>query len=114
MKLIGIGIDILEIDRMQKIIEKGNCSRIFTSLEYEYIMSKHNPAEHAAGIFCAKEAISKAFGTGLTSMRLGDIEILHDSKGKPFTKLFCDKYLVELSISHCMEYACANAVVLER
>lgn len=84
----GIGIDLIEVDRIRKAMEKkGFLERYFT--EKEIIMFKEhnlNP-QKVAGNFATKEAIVKLFGTGFRTVRLTDIEILRDNFGKPTVHL---------------------------
>ena len=80
----GIGTDILEIDRLNKSVANSNFMfKYYTDNEIEYINKKANKAETACAIFCAKEAVSKAIGTGFNGFMPKDIEILHDINGKP-------------------------------
>jgi len=94
-----IGIDILEIARVEKALENEKfVSRVFSKLEQEYIFSKNNAkSATAAGIFCAKEAVIKVCGGVLS-----DYEIIRDSSGKPEVNGRDD---LEISISHCKDYA---------
>lgn len=121
MSILGLGNDIVEISRIEKaILKKGFLEKVFTAKEIELIKSKGNRVESYAGRFSAKEAISKAFGTGVRGFKLTDIEILNDDLGKPIVSLKGilkereKKVKIELSISHCKEYATAVALVLER
>ncbi|MDX8336306.1 MULTISPECIES: holo-ACP synthase [Cetobacterium] len=121
MKLVGIGNDIVEISRIAKAIEKnGFKEKVFTQNEIEQIEKKGNKSESYAGRFSAKEAISKALGTGVRGFKLVDIEILNDQLGKPEVffkgslKELKDKFMVEISISHCKEYATAVSIIMER
>lgn len=118
-----LGIDIIEIHRIEKLIDsKRFLSRIFTENEREYIEKKDsrlNRSVTAAGLFSAKEAVSKSFGTGISGFKWKDIEILHDKKGKPFVKLHgnAEKLLnnesIELTISHSRETAVAQSIIFE-
>lgn len=113
MVVIGIGTDIIEIERIKKAIEKkGFKERVFTEKELNELKNKR--IESYAGKFSAKEAISKALGTGVRGFSLVDIEILNDEMGKPKVYLkgaLKDKEVkIELSISHCKEYATATAL----
>lgn len=85
----GIGIDIVEIDRVERIIERQPrfVSRVFTNLEQQYCQNKTRPAVHYALRFAAKEALLKALGTGFRGVKWTDIEIDHDDLGKPFINL---------------------------
>lgn len=104
----GIGTDIIEISRIRKAIKKEYfLHKVFTDIEIEYASSKKDMAESLAGIFCAKESIVKAFGTGFRGFKFLDIEILHDDFGKPF---MADENIM-ISISHCKDYATAVAFI---
>jgi holo-[acyl-carrier protein] synthase len=86
----GIGVDIVEIGRIERAVENKKerfLNRIYTPTEQEYCRSKPRPYRHFAARFAAKEAVSKALGTGKRSMRWTDIEVCRDSKGRPFIKL---------------------------
>lgn len=85
----GIGVDILDISRMAKVIMQTQfVLRVFTEKERAYAFSCSRTPEVFAGIFCAKEAVVKALGTGFAGMRFHDIEVLHDSAGKPYIELY--------------------------
>lgn len=118
MTLLGIGNDIIEINRIEKAISRENfIKKVFTEEEIKYIISRGNRAETYAGKFSAKEAISKALGTGVRNFSLTDIEILNNDLGKPYVKFknnianFNEKYFIDISISHCKEYATAVAII---
>jgi len=84
--IIGIGIDLIEIERIKKACAKeAFLLRSFTSAEIECIGGR---AERAAGSFAVKEAVSKAMGTGFRGMSLNEIEVLRDDLGKPFVRLY--------------------------
>jgi holo-[acyl-carrier protein] synthase len=86
----GIGVDIVDIDRIERAIEGKKerfLNRIYTPDEREYCRGKPRPYRHFAARFAAKEAVSKALGTGKRSMRWTDIEVCRDPKGCPFIKL---------------------------
>ena len=119
----GIGIDIIEISRIKKAVEKSDrfVKRLFTENEIDYFKSKNMKAESIAGNFAAKEAVVKALGTGLRGFKWTDIEVLRDELGKPVVylhngakKVATDRGINEvmLSISHCKEYAVANGVAV--
>lgn len=116
--IIGLGTDIVEISRIKKAIERTSTflEKVYTKKEIEYISKKKNPYPSYAGRFAAKEAISKAFGTGVRKFGLLDIEILNDDLGKPLVYLsdeLVKKYKgkLNLSISHSKEYATATAIL---
>lgn len=118
--MIGLGIDIIEIKRIEKAIEKHDnfLTRIFCENEILYFKSKGNKAETVAGLFAAKEAVSKVLGTGISGFPWLDIEISHTEFGQPIVilkdqakKLADEKSITKImiSISHCKTYAVANA-----
>jgi len=119
----GIGVDIIEIDRIEKAMKKTDrfLTRLFTEREIAYFMSKNLKAESVAGNFAGKEAVVKALGTGLRGFQWTDIEILRDELGKPVVYLYngADQIAkdlgvsqIMLSISHCKTYAVANGVAV--
>lgn len=121
MDFVGIGNDIIEIKRIEKAITRNNFKeKIFSEKEIEIIASRGNKTESYAGRFSAKEAVSKALGTGVRGFSPRDIEILNDELGKPYVvfrgkiEKYNSQYIVELSISHCKEYATAVAIILKK
>lgn len=122
--IYGIGNDIIEIDRIEKAISKNNfIEKVFSEKEKENISSRGNRTESYAGVFSAKEAISKAMGDGVRNFSLLDIEILNDEMGKPYAlisekleKIIKDKfgeYKIEISISHSKTFATAVAILFK-
>lgn len=121
MNFWGIGNDIIEIKRIENAVKKENfVKKVFTEKEIEYIISRGERAETYAGKFSAKEAVSKALGTGVRGFSPNDIEILNNELGKPYVifknsiKDFNDKYFVDISISHCREYVAAAAIIFKK
>ena len=121
--IVGIGNDIIEIERIEKAISKeGFKNKIYTQRELENIKKRGNRAETYAGVFSAKEAISKAIGTGVREFSLTNLEILNDDLGKPYVvvsekldkiiKSKKENYQIEISISHSKKYATAVAMVI--
>ena len=121
--IVGIGNDIIEIERIEKAISKeGFKAKVFTQREIENIVKRGNRAETYAGVFSAKEAISKAIGTGVREFSLTDLEILNDDLGKPYVivsdklnKIIQNKkenYQIEIAISHSKKYATAVAIII--
>src|SRR2546426_10733528 len=91
MAILGIGIDIIEVERIQKSFEKFGerfLKRILLPNEIAYCLSHKAPAPFLAARFAGKEAISKAFGTGIGA-QLGwqDMEIARKPSGEPFVIL---------------------------
>jgi len=121
--IVGIGNDIIEIERVEKAISKeGFIAKVYTQREIENIVKRGNRTETYAGIFSAKEAISKAIGTGVREFALTDLEILNDDLGKPYV-IVSDKlnkiiqrkkenYQIEIAISHSKKYATAIAIII--
>lgn len=84
----GIGIDLIEIDRIKKAMEKpGFLQKYFTEAEIKMFEEQGNKAAKVAGNFSTKEAVVKVFGTGFRQARLVDIEVLRDDMGKPLVHL---------------------------
>ena len=125
MQIYGIGIDIVETERVEESIRKFGerfLNRIFTEHEQQYCAKMAYPASHYAVRFAAKEAVSKAFGTGIgTEMSFVDIEIFRNDLGKPsaalsgkakeFAKLNGIAEVM-ISLSHSDAHAAANAVAI--
>ena len=84
----GVGLDLCEISRMEKLLENDHfLTRYFTEGEIGYIRSKgKSAAQTIAGIYAAKEALSKALGTGIT-FDLKEISVSHDDAGMPVYSL---------------------------
>lgn len=86
--IIGTGIDITDISRIDRLIKETDfLNRFFSDKEREYFKKKGNKANSVAGAFAAKEAFSKAMGTGISNFSLKDIEVLHNDKGMPYINL---------------------------
>ncbi|MDP4146380.1 MAG: holo-ACP synthase [Bacillota bacterium] len=120
--IVGIGVDIIEIERIKEAIERNASfiNKVFTQNEIEYLKSRNFRPEYAAGRFAAKEAISKAIGTGFRHFNFRDIEIDRTALGKPIVvlkgkaKQFAQKrgkYKMHISISHDRNKAIAYAVM---
>ena len=88
MSVIGIGVDLVECSRIEHSLERFGekfLRRVFTEGEIEYSMSMKFPARHLAARFAAKEAVSKAFGTGIgKAMGWRNIDIRKKKSGEPF------------------------------
>jgi holo-[acyl-carrier protein] synthase len=121
--IVGLGIDIAEIDRIEQTIARYDRSfleRIFTPAEIAYCQRHRNAAERFAGRFAAKEAAMKALGTGWRKgVRWLDIEVTRSASGKPSLALagvareFADKLGVRhiaLTITHSGNTAMARVI----
>jgi holo-[acyl-carrier protein] synthase len=88
MSVIGLGVDLVECARIQHSLDRFGerfLHRVFTAGEIEYSMSMKFPARHLAARFAAKEAVSKAFGTGIgKAMGWRDIDVRKKPSGEPF------------------------------
>lgn len=87
--IVGLGIDIVDIDRIKGKIVKGNGFKdsVFSESEILDCEKKTNPYESFASRFAAKEAFLKALGTGITfEFELKELEVCNDTYGKPFVK----------------------------
>lgn len=121
--VVGTGVDIVKVNRIEKAVNRteGFLKKSFTTKEINYFSIKNNKYETIAGFFAAKEAMSKALGTGIRGFRLNDIEIITNDLGKPeiflsdkIEKLFNLKsYKVHVSISHTNEDAIAFVILEE-
>jgi len=120
MVILGLGNDIIEIDRVREAIEtQGDrfIQRLFTQREQAYCSKYKDPMQHYAARFSAKESIAKAFGTGFgEKISFLDIEIINNEQGKPEV-FFSDSLNTQfnhpevlLSISHCKSYVATVAV----
>jgi len=125
MNLIGIGIDVVEVSRIKSSLDEFDGrfqTKIFTEAERDYCAKQKRPELHFAGRFAAKEAIAKAFGTGIgKDVGWLDMEIIRRPSGEPEVKLsgsaaeYATKRGVQqvmVSLTHAKHYAAANAVIM--
>ena len=124
---MGIGIDVVEVARIRDSLDRFGdrfLERIFTERERVYCLSQKRPEINLAARFAAKEAISKAFGTGI-GKDLGwlDLEICRRVSGEPGVNLSEKGEAfalsrgageIKISLTHARHYAAANAVLLAR
>ena len=127
MKIFGIGTDIVNIKRMENSLKKNGFSfrnRIFSKKEISYCEKKKNSSSFYAKRFAAKEAFSKALGTGIRKgINFKNIEISNDNLGKPFIelkgstaaflkkKIKTNKYSIYLSLSDDIPWAQATVII---
>ena len=127
MKIFGIGTDIVNIKRMKSKLKKNNNhfkKRIFSKNEIAYCEKKKEPSNFFAKRFAAKEALSKALGTGIRKgIDFKNIEISNNRLGKPFitlkgsTAIFLEKkiktkkYYIYLSLSDDEPWAQATVII---
>lgn len=120
--ILGTGVDVIEVARIQKAAAKASFIQgVFTKGEQAFLQAHGNDPCHMAGLFAAKEAVSKALGTGFSlGIGLKDIEIRHRESGAPYAVLHgaAEKRRKELgggqvhvSISHIQAIAMAQAIM---
>lgn len=121
---IRVGVDIVGIDRVSRLVAEndGVVDTIFTEGEQEYCLGRADSGQHMAVRFAAKEAVLKAFGTGIGKrMRWTDVEILRGTSGRPDVRLHGEVAEwaarrgvvdVDVSLSHSAGLAIANAVAV--
>lgn len=114
-----IGIDTIEISRFADVLQKESfMNRVFSEAELKEFSERGSKPNHIASVFAAKEAFSKAVGTGLAGFSLKEVSLLHKPSGRPYLvlsgaalKLANDlSLLFDVSITHTDELA--TAVVL--
>lgn len=119
-KILGVGCDLVEIERIKDAIQKnseGFLQKVLTDEEIRYCKSFQEPYSHAAARFCAKEAVSKALGCGIgKDLKWHDVHIHLDHNKKPHvhlsqdaTKRFPNVHF-EISLSHTEKTACAFVI----
>ena len=124
MSILGIGVDMIEVERIQHSLDRFGerfIKRIFTEGEIAYCHSMKFPARHFAARFAAKEAVSKAFGTGIgKAMGWRDIDVHKKESGEPFLVLhggadaLAQKRAVKsisISLSHTDHHAVAMIAI---
>ena len=127
MKIFGIGTDIVNIKRIEKILKKNGNSfknKFFSKKEINYCEKKKNPSSFYAKRFAAKEAVTKAMGTGIgKGISLKNIEVINNINGKPdiilkgnvdaFLKkqIKRKKYDIYLSLSDDKPWAHATVII---
>lgn len=120
---ISCGTDIIEIERIKQSIDdlgKPFIHRVFTENEIKYCESKKaQKYQHYAARFAGKEAVFKAISCKLENkfeISWQDIEILNDNTGRPYVKILNSNLKnitnIDISLSHCKEYAIANVVII--
>lgn len=117
---IACGTDIIEIDRIEKAVTgkfgEKFLDTVYTKMEIQYCESHlNNRFQHYAGRFAAKEAMFKALNK-ISNQKTIDwkgVEVINNNDGKPEIMIKNEKIeSIDISISHCREYAIANVVIL--
>ncbi len=121
MRIVGVGVDLADIDRVAEVLEKYPrfAQRCFTEHEQEYAFRFANPARRLAARFAGKEAVMKSMGTGWRRIRWTDVEIT--GGGKPTVNIFGTAAAraamigvvgFEVSITHTDDQAMVFAIAL--
>ena len=127
MKIFGIGTDIINVKRMKKSLQNNGDvfkKKVFSKNEIIYCEKRKNPFPYYAKRFAAKEALSKALGTGIRKgVNFKNIEVFNDNYGKPSIKLSgttanflkkkikAKKYFIYLSLSDDDPWAQATVII---
>lgn len=116
----GTGIDMTEVERIKRNLNNERfINKIYSATEQKYLETRKFNAQTAAGMFAAKEAVSKCLGTGFTNFGPCHVEVLKDELGKPYINLTENALKrareleinnIHVSISHTSEYAVAFCV----
>lgn len=118
MRILGVGIDIVEVERFRSAVRKGKdrfLGRIFSKRELAELKKRRDPAEGLAARFAVKEAVIKAFGDRNDApVSLAEIEVVKTDGGVPQVTLPHRGLQVLISLSHARGYAVANAVLLKK
>ena len=119
--IVGIGTDLVEVGRIRKALENGRfLETYFSAEEREFLCTKKEAAPGAANNFAAKEAFSKALGTGVRGFALCEVAVLRDALGKPYIRLngkaaaaaqACGAKRVHVSLTNTEAYASAFVVL---
>lgn len=124
MEILGIGIDLVEIGRIRKMLERHGehfVARVFTQGEREYCAAMADPAPFYAARFAAKEAVSKALGTGIgAQLAWLDVDVQREESGRPRvvlsgagaeTAAALGATRILLTLSHAEHYAIAQVMI---
>ncbi len=116
---MNVGIDSVEIKRIEELLKKdGFLTRVFSAEEQKEFALKNNKPEHVAAAFAAKEAFSKAIGTGIVGFALTEVSLLHFENGKPYlsfsgkalSTVEKNNYNFDVSVTHTDSVATAIVI----
>lgn len=116
---LRVGIDHVEIERITKMMENPRfLPRFFGERELAHLKQRGCPPASVAANFCAKEAFSKALGTGLRGFYMREVELLREENGRPFLSFSGQAFELvrrsglrfEVSVSHDRRYAIAQVI----
>lgn len=124
MAIVGLGTDIVEIERIQQVIGRSGdrlAQRVLTCNEWQQYQQHHQPIRFLAKRFAVKEAVAKAFGTGIRGgLAFNQFEVYNDSLGKPCLRFFgkAQELAAKLGARHVhvtladeKRYACATVIL---
>jgi holo-[acyl-carrier protein] synthase len=121
---VRVGVDVVGVQRLERLVrdDEGRQGTLFTPRELEYCRGKRRRYEHLAARFAAKEAVLKAFGTGISQrMRWTDVEVVNERSGRPRIVLdgavaaFAERHGLrdlDVSLTHTEDLALAHAVTM--
>jgi holo-[acyl-carrier protein] synthase len=124
MTVVGIGVDMVEVERIERAIARWGDAfvrRIYTQAEIVRAEAGVMPVPRLAARFAAKEAVMKALGVGWRALAWRDIEITNDAAGRPIVHLHGSAQRIAaergvsqvmIALSHTHEHAVANAIAL--
>jgi len=123
---LRVGVDLVDVKRLRRLLAEhpDRHEELFTAAEIDYCRGKRRSEEHLAARFAAKEAVLKAFGTGISQrMRWTEVEVLNERSGRPRVRLrgsvasFAERHglsQLDVSLSHTEGMALAHAVSVWR
>jgi holo-[acyl-carrier protein] synthase len=118
------GVDVVGVERLRRLVEghEDRLDTLFTPRELDYCRGKRRKYEHLAARFAAKEAVLKAFGTGISQrMRWTEVEVVNDQVGRPTVRLegavasYAERHGLrdlDVSLSHVESLAVAHAITV--
>jgi holo-[acyl-carrier protein] synthase len=114
----GIGIDLVELERIQELVSDRFIERILSEAEikeYKNLAHEQVKLEFLGGRFAAKEALFKAIAVGPGNTNFKDFSILHEPSGKPYvvSQFFKNGEIISISITHTDQYAAAFVIIEE-
>jgi len=121
---VRVGVDVVGVERLARLVrgDERRQATLFTARELDYCRGKRRRFEHLAARFAAKEAVLKAFGTGISQrMRWTDVEVVNERSGRPRIVLdgavakFAERHGLrdlDVSLTHTEDLALAQAVTM--
>ncbi len=119
--MTAVGVDILDISRMVKSMQSQSfMKRVFSQKELEMFEKRNFPPQTVTANFCAKEAFSKALGTGVRGFKLSEVSVLRDELGKPYFEFYgralqlAENKRFSVSLSHTADTAIAFVIAEDK